>query len=74
MKLNIGNQKGSQMMDIYSISLVLRLFLNLILAIIVIFLEHKDAGPTWAWLMVIIFHPHTWIYIIFAIWAKLNQR
>ena len=29
----------------------------MILAIIVIFLEHKDAGPTWAWLMVLFFIP-----------------
>ena len=57
MKLNIGNQKGSQMMDIYSDIVSFTFFLNLILAIIVIFLEHKDAGPTWAWLMVLFFIP-----------------
>ena len=33
------------------------MFINMILAIIVIFLEHKDAGPTWAWLMVLLFIP-----------------
>ena len=57
MKLNIANQKGSQMMDIYSDIVSFTFFLNLILAIIVIFLEHKDAGPTWAWLMVLFFIP-----------------
>ena len=45
------------MMDIYSDIVSFTFFLNLILAIIVIFLEHKDAGPTWAWLMVLFFIP-----------------
>src|SRR3954452_21072643 len=44
-------------MDVYSTIVSFTFFLNLILAIIVIFLEHKDAGPTWAWLMVLFFIP-----------------
>ena len=45
------------MMDIYSIIVSLTMIINMILAAIVIFLEHKDAGPTWAWLMVLFFIP-----------------
>jgi cardiolipin synthase A/B len=44
-------------MDVYSTIVSITFFLNLILAMIVIFLEHKDAGPTWAWLMVLFFIP-----------------
>ncbi|WP_139187882.1 cardiolipin synthase [Bacillus tuaregi] len=44
-------------MDLYSLIVSLILFLNMILAVIVIFLENRDAGPTWAWLMVLFFIP-----------------
>ena len=43
--------------DFYTLLGTTILLLNMILAIIVIFLEHKDAGPTWAWLMVLLFIP-----------------
>ncbi len=44
-------------LDLYSLIVSLILFLNMILAVIVIFLENRDAGPTWAWLMVLFFIP-----------------
>lgn len=44
-------------LDLYSLVVSMILFLNMILAVIVIFMENKDAGPTWAWLMVLFFIP-----------------
>lgn len=44
-------------MSITSIIIGLIFFLNMILAIVVIFLERRDAGATWAWLLVLFFIP-----------------
>ena len=44
-------------MDGYTLIGSIVLVLNMILAAIVIFLEKKDAGSTWAWLMVLYFIP-----------------
>ena len=62
------------MMDIYSIIVGFTMIINMILAIIVIFLEHKDAGPTWAWLMVLFFIPILGfiLYILFG--RNLNKN
>ena len=45
------------MMDLYTIIVSLILLLNIIFAIVIIFLENKDPGSTWAWLMVLTFIP-----------------
>lgn len=44
-------------MDVYTLIGTIILVLNMIFASIVIFLEKKDAGSTWAWLMVLYFIP-----------------
>lgn len=44
-------------MSVTSILVGLIFVLNMFLAIIVIFLERKDAGATWAWLLVLFFIP-----------------
>ena len=44
-------------MDINSIFFGFLFVLNLILAVIIIFLERRDVGTTWAWLMVLFFIP-----------------
>ncbi|MDG5472862.1 cardiolipin synthase [Jeotgalibacillus sp. ET6] len=44
-------------MDWISIVVGFFFFLNLVLAGVLIFLERKDAGATWAWLMVLFFIP-----------------
>ncbi|MFD2705963.1 cardiolipin synthase [Salibacterium lacus] len=55
-------------MGIYSILISLVIFLNLIFAVIIIFLERKDATSTWAWLMVLLFVPFLGfiLYLIFG--------
>ena len=42
----------------------------MILATIVIFLENKDAGSTWAWLMVTLLYSDSRVYSIFTFWEK----
>ncbi|RIW32716.1 cardiolipin synthase [Bacillus salacetis] len=44
-------------MDILSILLGIFLVLNIAFACVVVFLERRDAGATWAWLMVLVFIP-----------------
>ncbi len=44
-------------MDILAILLGVLFVLNVAFAAVVIFLERKDAGATWAWLMVLLFIP-----------------
>ncbi|MBP3039777.1 cardiolipin synthase [Bacillaceae bacterium Marseille-Q3522] len=55
-------------MDVYTILISLLLFLNICLAMVVIFLERKDASGTWAWLMVLLFIPLLGflLYLIFG--------
>lgn len=55
-------------MSITSILIELIFILNMILAIIVIFLERRDAGATWAWLLVLFFIPGLGfiLYLIFG--------
>lgn len=61
-------------MDIISILLGILFVLNLMLAAVVIFLERKDAGATWAWLMVLLFIPLLGfiMYLIFG--QNLSRR
>ncbi|MGF2614235.1 cardiolipin synthase [Rossellomorea vietnamensis] len=44
-------------MDILSIFLTVLVVLNIAFASVVVFLERRDAGATWAWLMVLLFIP-----------------
>ncbi|MFB6467579.1 cardiolipin synthase [Cytobacillus sp. Hz8] len=44
-------------MNIFSILIGVVFILNVLLAAIVIFLERRDAGSTWAWLLVLFFIP-----------------
>jgi cardiolipin synthase A/B len=44
-------------MNILSILLGIFLVLNIAFACVVVFLERRDAGATWAWLMVLVFIP-----------------
>lgn len=55
-------------MDIYSIFIGLTFILNMFLALVVIFLERKDAASTWAWLLVLFFIPLLGfiIYLLFG--------
>src|SRR4051794_7484871 len=60
-------------MDAYSLIFSLLLFLNMILATIVIFLENKDAGSTWAWLMVLFFIPILGFILYLLFGKNLNK-
>lgn len=44
-------------MDLSSLLVGLIFIVNMLLAIIVVFLERKDAGATWAWILVLFFIP-----------------
>src|SRR5690606_31566358 len=44
-------------MEVYSTFVGLFFILNIIFAVVVIFLERRDAASTWAWLMVLFFIP-----------------
>lgn len=62
-------------MGIYSIFLSLVMFINIILATSIIFLERKNASSTWAWLMVLLFIPVAgfFLYLIFGKPISKNQ-
>lgn len=55
-------------MDVTSIIISFIFVLNIILAVIVVFQERRDAGATWAWLLVLFFIPVLGfgLYLLFA--------
>ncbi|SFE79550.1 cardiolipin synthase [Alteribacillus iranensis] len=55
-------------MAVYSILLSLLFLLNIFFAVIIIFIERRDATSTWAWLMVLFFIPFLGfiLYLIFG--------
>jgi cardiolipin synthase A/B len=61
-------------MDIYSMMLTVFLVLNIILAVFVIFLERRDAGATWAWLMVLFFIPLLGFFMYLFFGQNLTRR
>ena len=61
-------------MDLSTIIISLILFLNIIFAIIVIFLENKDPGSSWAWLMVLTFIPILGFILYLLLGQNLNRQ
>lgn len=61
-------------MEIYSTILAVFLVLNIILAVFVIFLERRDAGATWAWLMVLFFIPLLGFFMYLFFGQNLTRR
>ncbi|WP_436373325.1 cardiolipin synthase [Cytobacillus sp. BC1816] len=61
-------------MDINSMMLTVFLVLNIILAVFVIFLERRDAGATWAWLMVLFFIPLLGFFMYLFFGQNLTRR
>ncbi|WP_026585171.1 cardiolipin synthase [Bacillus sp. J33] len=61
-------------MEIYSTMLAVFLVLNIILAVFVIFLERRDAGATWAWLMVLFFIPLLGFFMYLFFGQNLTRR
>lgn len=62
------------MMDLYTIIVSLILLLNIIFAILIIFLENKDPGSTWAWLMVLTFIPFLGFILYLLLGQNLNRQ
>lgn len=62
------NQNRLVVMNLFTIFLSVLFILNLIFAIIVLFLERRDASATWAWLLVLTFIPFLGfiLYLIFG--------
>lgn len=60
-------------MDVVSGLLSVLTILNIILAIPVIFLERRDAGSTWAWLLVLFFIP-LFGFILYLIFGQSLKR
>ncbi len=61
-------------MHIISILLGILFVLNLVFAALVIFLERKDAGATWAWLMVLLFIPLLGFIMYLVFGQNLSRR
>ncbi|WP_226677393.1 cardiolipin synthase [Rossellomorea aquimaris] len=61
-------------MSILSTLLGILFFLNLILASVIIFLERKDAGATWAWLMVLFFIPLLGFILYLVFGQNLSRK
>ena len=61
-------------MSILSALLGVLFFLNLILAAVIIFLERKDAGATWAWLMVLFFIPFLGFILYLVFGQNLSRK
>lgn len=61
-------------MSIMSILVGLIFFLNMGLAIIVIFLERRDAGATWAWILVLFFIPGLGFILYLLFGQNLSRR
>ena len=60
--------------SITAIILSIFLIFNMGLAGFVIFLERRDAGATWAWFLVLFFHPCCWICSLFDFRAKFKPK
>jgi len=66
--------EGGEHMDIMTFILGLIFFLNFVLAMTIVFLEHKNPTSTWAWLLVLTFIPLGGfiLYLIFG--RKLSRK
>lgn len=61
-------------MHIYSILVSAIFLLNIIFAFLVIFLERRDAGATWAWIMVLTFIPILGFILYLLFGRNLRKR
>ncbi|WP_462411764.1 cardiolipin synthase [Neobacillus sp. Marseille-QA0830] len=61
-------------MHLTSILLVIILILNLFCAAVVLFLERRDAGTTWAWLLVLFFIPIFGFILYLLFGQNLSRR
>lgn len=68
--LYIIHFKGAITLDIFHISSIVVLVINILFAAVVVFLERKDATSTWAWLLVLSFIP----ILGFVLYLLLGQN
>ncbi|WP_440897870.1 cardiolipin synthase [Amphibacillus sp. Q70] len=61
-------------MDIIALILGLILFLNIALAITIVFLEHKNPTSTWSWLLVLTFIPLGGFLLYLMFGRKLSRK
>ncbi|MEI2325422.1 PLDc N-terminal domain-containing protein, partial [Pseudomonas aeruginosa] len=59
---------------IVTVLLVILFLLNFILAGTVIFLERRDVGATWAWLLVLLFLPIAGFILYLVFGQNLSRR
>ncbi|CAH1191897.1 Major cardiolipin synthase ClsA [Paenibacillus auburnensis] len=60
--------------SLFTLSLSLVTILNIILAAVVVFIERRDIGSTWAWLMVLFFIPVVGFLFYIFFGRQLKQR
>jgi len=60
--------------NIISIGITAIITLNIFLAIVLIFLERRDASSTWAWLMVLFFIPILGFLIYLLLGRQLRKK
>ncbi|MDG5789692.1 cardiolipin synthase [Evansella sp. AB-P1] len=61
-------------MDILSILLAVLFVINILFAIVIIFIERKDASASWAWLMILTFIPFLGFIIYLFLGQNLTRR
>ncbi|RKD71306.1 cardiolipin synthase [Sinobaca qinghaiensis] len=61
-------------MDWFSWSVNILLFVNLVLAIFLIFNERRDAGSTWAWLLILFFLPIIGFLLYLFLGRQMKQE
>src|SRR5699024_3147573 len=61
-------------MTIFTVLLSIIFILNFILAGFIIFLERRDVGATWAWLLVLLFLPVIGFFLYLFFGQNLRRR
>ncbi len=61
-------------MNILTILLSILFVLNFIFAAVVIFMERRDAGSTWAWLLVLLYIPFLGFILYLVFGQNLSRK
>ncbi|MBU9723025.1 MULTISPECIES: cardiolipin synthase [Bacillaceae] len=61
-------------MDIFTVFVPLLFIINMLFAIVLIFIERKDASTTWAWLLILFFIPVLGFIIYLFLGQNLTRR
>ncbi|AZU64340.1 cardiolipin synthase [Neobacillus mesonae] len=63
-----------EMQNVIALLVALITILNILFAIVVIFVERRDVSSTWAWLMVLFFLPIVGFFVYIFLGRQLKQR